>query len=195
MNEKYRTQLRQRIQDIVDLGVQQEAFTKAYAGVQQTNQWLQNMPPPNAVKMPKQAQTQYPTYNPYNASTFNRFVNAIGQAESGGNYRATNPSGALGKYQILAQNIQGIHSGWDWEVLHRDISPAQFLNSPQIQEAIARYKLQDYYNKYGPAGAAVAWYGGPGAVGKNPGYGAGGGYPGIGQYSQHILDLMRKMKY
>lgn len=97
--------------------------------------------------------------------SFAKFLAAISERESGGRYSARNPdSGAMGKYQIMPGNIRGSKSGWDWEALGRDISTSQFMASPQLQEAIARYKLQQYYNKYGPRGAAIAWYAGPGAV-------------------------------
>ena len=81
------------------------------------------------------------------------FLNAIASVESGGNYNATNSIGALGKYQILSSNVPG----WSREALGHSITPSQFLNSPKLQEAIARYKLGQYVSKYGYAGAASAW--------------------------------------
>ncbi len=134
-----------------------------------------------------------------NASGFQRFMNAISKQESGGNYGAINKmSGAMGKYQIMPSNILGTHRGWDWEVLGRDINTADFINSPQIQEQIASAKLQGYYNKYGPAGAAVAWYAGPQAAqnyvrsGKASTRGEAGGHPSVSRYVQ---DILRKLGY
>lgn len=102
---------------------------------------------------------------PQAKGSFASFINAISERESGGKYSARNPdSGAMGKYQIMPGNIRGTRSGWDWEALGRDISTSQFMSNPQLQEAIARYKLQQYFNKYGPRGAAIAWYAGPGAI-------------------------------
>lgn len=127
------------------------------------------------------------------SSDFNRFMARIAGQESGGNYRAVNrSSGALGKYQIMPGNLAGSRRGWDYEALGRDVSNSQFLSSPQIQEQIARYKLQQYYNKYGPAGAAIAWYAGPGAASKYASSGsisrsAQGAYPSVYSYVQSIL--------
>lgn len=122
---------------------------------------------------------------------FGAFVNAIASKESGGNYRAVNPdSGAMGKYQIMPGNISGTKRGWDYEALGYDVNRSQFLNSPQIQEAIAQYQLKKYYDKWGPRGAAIAWYAGPGAV---SGYSQSalnapqGQYPSISSYAEAIL--------
>lgn len=128
------------------------------------------------------------------SSSFNKFMNQIASKESGGNYGAVNrQSGAMGKYQIMPSNIQGSGRGWDYEALGRDVSVSQFMKSPQIQEQIARYKLQQYYSKYGPAGASIAWYAGPAAASKyvNSGYvssrGESGGYPSVSSYMNSIM--------
>lgn len=127
---------------------------------------------------------------------FGKFMSAIGKQESGNNYGARNrDSGAMGKYQIMPANIEGAGRGWDYEALGRDISTSQFMSSPQIQEKIAQYKLQQYYKKYGPAGAAIAWYAGPGAAQKyaSSGYASNGGqgnYPSISNYMKQILQKM-----
>lgn len=88
-----------------------------------------------------------------------RLMRAIRGQESGGRYSATNPSGASGAYQILRSNFEG-NGGWDREALGRDITYAQFMSSPQIQDQIARYKLGQYLKSRGMAGAAATWYGG-----------------------------------
>lgn len=128
------------------------------------------------------------------SNSFNKFVNQIGSKESSGNYGAVNrSSGAMGKYQIMPSNIQGARRGWDYEALGRDVSVSQFMKSPQIQEQIARYKLQQYYQKYGPAGASIAWYAGPNAANKyvNSGRvstrGESGGYPSVYSYMNSIM--------
>lgn len=127
---------------------------------------------------------------------FGAFMGAISSKESGGNYGARNKdSGAMGKYQIMPANIQG-NRGWDYEALGRNISTSQFMGSPQLQEQIAQYKLKEYYNKWGPAGAAVAWYAGPGRVSgylKNPGRYTNpqGAYPSIAAYVNAILKGMK----
>ena len=125
------------------------------------------------------------------SGTFGKFLSAISGQESGGNYGSRNSSsGAMGKYQIMPGNLAGSGRGWDYEALGRDISSAQFMASPQLQEAIARYKLQQYYNKYGARGAAIAWYAGPGAVGRVNGNKSQGAYPTINQYANSILRRM-----
>lgn len=88
-----------------------------------------------------------------------RLMRAIRGQESGGNYGATNPSGASGAYQILRSNFEG-SGGWDREALGRDISYSEFMSNPQIQDSIARYKLGQYLKSRGMAGAAATWYGG-----------------------------------
>jgi hypothetical protein len=125
------------------------------------------------------------------SGAFGKFIAAISGQESGGNYSARNrSSGAMGKYQIMPANIRGSGKGWDFEALGRDISEAQFMASPQLQEAIARYKLQQYFNKYGPRGAAIAWYAGPGAVNRVNLNKSQGAYPTINQYANSILRRM-----
>lgn len=110
-------------------------------------------------------------------SDFSNFLRAIAAQESGGRYGAVNKSsGALGKYQIMPMNI----SSWSKQALGRSISSSQFLHNPRLQEQIAQYMLRRYYQKYGARGAAEAWYGGPGSIGK--------GY--VRGYSSSILRRM-----
>lgn len=121
------------------------------------------------------------------------FINAIASQESGGNYGAVNrTSGALGKYQIMASNI----SSWSREALGRAVTPSQFLSSPQIQERVAQAKLASYYQKYGAAGAAIAWYAGPAAAQRYVSTGqissaSQGAYPSILSYVNQIMARMR----
>jgi len=125
---------------------------------------------------------------------FKKFLYAIGQQESGGNYNARNPSGAIGKYQIMAANIPG----WSNQALGYTITAGQFAGSPELQEKVAEYHLQRLYNKYGPAGAAVAWYAGEGTAQKwlkagGNGYNGtqAGGYPSINKYVQQLMARMK----
>lgn len=145
------------------------------------------------------------TYNPGNGGSsgggtvtgsglkgFDAFLNAISGQESGGNYNARNSgSGAMGRFQVMPGNIAGA-GGWDKEALGYDISTSQFQNNPKLQDQIARYKLQQYYNKYGPRGAAIAWYAGPGAVRYSSGalsrHQKGG--PSINDYANSVLKRM-----
>jgi hypothetical protein len=125
-------------------------------------------------------------------NTFENFMHAISQRESGGRYGAVNPdSGALGKYQIMPGNIRS----WSRQALGYYISPQQFLRTPALQERIAQNMLRNYYNQYGPGGAAVAWYAGPGTAAKwvrnNSGYNRPQGkYSSINAYALGILRAM-----
>lgn len=133
---------------------------------------------------------------------FAKFKHAIAIQESGDNfnprYYAGNPYNAMGKYAILASNLQGQKSGWDYQALGYDVTPQQFM-APDIQEKVATYHLQRLYQKYGAAGAAVAWYAGEGTAAKWIKAGGGGsynngqagGYPSINKYVQQILARMR----
>lgn len=115
-----------------------------------------------------------------------KLMHAVGQQESGGNYSSVNKSsGAMGKYQVMPQNIPS----WSKAALGRAISPAKFLSSPKLQEAVAAYQLGKYLKRYGAEGAAQAWYGGEGSVGKRNTSG-GAGYPTVGGYSDAIKRRM-----
>lgn len=119
---------------------------------------------------------------------FAAFVRAISGQESGGNYSAVNgDSGAMGKYQIMPSNLAG-SGGWDMAALGRNITSQQFLGSPSLQEKIAQYKLREYYNKYGPRGAASAWYSGDPNKWRNSS--PQGGYPSIASYVESIIRKM-----
>jgi hypothetical protein len=95
-----------------------------------------------------------------------KVMDSIGQFESGGDYGAIGPvvtSGqykgeqALGKYQIMPGNIPR----WSKEALGYSITPEQFLASPQLQDAIARYKMQQMLDKYGTVeDVASVWFSG-----------------------------------
>lgn len=121
-----------------------------------------------------------------------RLRGAIRSQESGGRYSAVNRySGASGAYQILKSNFAG-PGGWDKEALGHDVSYSEFMHSPAIQDAIATYKLRQYLNHYGPAGAAVAWYGGPGAVKNMYSHTTQAhGYPSLYAYWTSVLSKMR----
>lgn len=99
------------------------------------------------------------------ASSLDAFMWAIGQEESGGNYKAHNPGGALGKYQIMPAHLQGGNE-WAGRVFGHAVSPSEFLNSPAMQEQMARKILGGYYQKYGAAGAASMWLSGQPDVNK-----------------------------
>ena len=85
------------------------------------------------------------------------FINAIAGQESGGDYGAVNGrTGASGKYQIMPEN---------WPAWAEEAGlGADAEMTPENQEIVARYKLGEYYDKYGARGAAIAWYAGEGAL-------------------------------
>lgn len=95
-----------------------------------------------------------------------KIADAIGQYESGGNYRARGPvvnSGqyagqrALGKYQIMPGNLPS----WSKAALGRAVSEQEFLSNPQIQDAIAQFKMNEILQKYGTVeDVASVWFSG-----------------------------------
>lgn len=92
--------------------------------------------------------------------SFEAFYRAIAEQESGNRYNIMGPqlkSGrAYGKYQVMDFNIPS----WTKKYYGRQLTPQQFLNSPEAQEAVARGVLSEYFNKYGARGAAAKWYSG-----------------------------------
>ena len=122
------------------------------------------------------------------ASGREAFINAIAGQESGGNYNAENgDTGAYGKYQILPSN-------WPSWAEEAGIG-ADAPRTPENQEIVARFKLGQYYDKYGARGAAIAWYGGEGALNYseealNRKQGDNGEYPSINEYADEVLGRM-----
>lgn len=92
------------------------------------------------------------------AITFEQFIRSLGIQESGGDYKITNPrTGAMGKYQVMPQNLDSSwdgtpnkNAGWDYEALGRDVTREEFLNNPQIQERIALHQLKKQFTAHGP---------------------------------------------
>ena len=93
------------------------------------------------------------------------YASAISSIESSGNYRAIGPQTktgdrALGKYQVMGNNV----GPWSEEVLGRRVTPQEFIQSPEIQDKIFQGKFGQYAEKYGPEGAARAWFAGEGGM-------------------------------
>lgn len=93
--------------------------------------------------------------------------NAIGKIE--GDYNSVGPpadskgSRGLGKYQVMDYNV----GPWTKEALGQELTPQQYLASPQAQDAVFNHKFGQYSQKYGPVGAAKAWFAGEGGM-NNP---------------------------
>lgn len=122
-----------------------------------------------------------------------QFMAVISGVESGGNYNAVNPdSGASGRFQIMPSN-------WKPWATEAGLGP-NAPRTPENQDRVARFKMQQYYNQFGNWGAvAVAWYAGPDDAAewlRNPGQArftrrqGGGKYPSINDYAQKAIDGM-----
>lgn len=89
------------------------------------------------------------------------YADAISKIESGGNYRAVGPATrtgdrAVGRYQVMSSNIPS----WTKEVLGREMKPSEFHRDDAAQDAVFNAKFGSYVDKYGPEGAAKAWFAG-----------------------------------
>lgn len=97
------------------------------------------------------------------------YGSAIANIESGGKYDAQGPiitSGpmagqrALGKYQVMESNV----APWTKAHLGKELTPQEFLASPESQDAVFKGQFGQYASQYGPNGAARAWFAGPGGM-------------------------------
>jgi len=100
---------------------------------------------------------------------FDRASKATASIESGGRYDRLGPvitSGpykgdqAYGKYQVMGKNIPE----WTKATFGKAMTPDQFLADPKAQDAVYRAKMGEYAGKYGPEGAARAWFAGEGGM-------------------------------
>lgn len=124
------------------------------------------------------------------------YADATSGQESGGKYDAVGPvmhhgssagDRAYGKYQVMGKNIPQ----WTYEALGYAMNPDQFLANPAAQEAVYRHKFGEYASKYGPEGAARAWYGGEGSVNhpgaRDPDH---PNAPTVGQYGHNFIQRL-----
>lgn len=97
--------------------------------------------------------------------------NAIASIESqgSGDYAAVGPEAdpaghrARGRYQVMDYNLQP----WAKQYLGMEnLTPEQYMKDPALQDKLFDAVMGDYVKKYGEEGAAQAWFGGPGSVGK-----------------------------
>ncbi len=101
------------------------------------------------------------------AGGISAYAKAIQSIESSGNYGALGPitrngDRAYGAYQVMGNNI----GPWSQAALGRTMSASEFLTDKGAQDAIFNHRFGGYVDKYGASGAAQAWFGGPGSVGK-----------------------------
>ena len=94
-------------------------------------------------------------------------IKSIESAGSGG-YSAIGPASPtlgrpMGAYQIMEANI----GPWSREILGREVTVEEFMANSDIQDAIFDVKFGQYVEQYGEAGAAQAWFSGPGGVGDD----------------------------
>lgn len=157
-------------------GTQQanDAYSKIISGLTGGAMQGGNIPAPPApmsqAPMPTAGMPQSSTpAPPQGDNPMTSYQSAIGSIESAGSggYSAVGPTNpklgrALGKYQVMEANI----APWSQEALGRPVTADQFLASPQIQDAVFNNQFGKYVKQYGPTGAAQAWFGGPGGVGK-----------------------------
>jgi hypothetical protein len=88
-------------------------------------------------------------------------ASAVSGLESGGDYEAVGRvtktgDRAYGKYQVMGANVPE----WTEATLGKSMTPEEFLKNPEAQEAVFKNKFGEYTQKYGPTGAAKAWFAG-----------------------------------
>jgi len=96
------------------------------------------------------------------------YKKAVASIESGGRYDLLGPktkSGdqAIGKYQVMGANVPS----WTKAAVGREMTPEEFRNNPEAQEAVFEHRFGNYAQKYGPENAAKAWFAGERGM-KNP---------------------------
>jgi len=85
----------------------------------------------------------------------------ISGIESGGRYDALGPvtktgDRAHGKYQVMGANIPE----WSQAATGKPMTSEQYLADPKAQDAVFNHQFGQYVDKYGPEGAARAWFAG-----------------------------------
>lgn len=99
---------------------------------------------------------------PQASTSVDKVMAAIGQYESGGNYKAIGPKTrtgdqAYGKYQVMGANIPS----WTKAALGYSMTPQQFLNNPKAQDAVAKYQMSKHIAAgYGVEDVASIWFSG-----------------------------------
>lgn len=146
----------------------QEGADKAWSGIQHLLNGGSSGSSTPATMPAGEAEAELSATTPSIGSGGN-YRDAIASIESAGSgdYSAVGPrhpkmGRAMGRYQVMESNI----GPWGMEALGREVTPDEFLANPEIQDAIFDKQFGKYVEKYGPEGAAQAWFGGEGGVGK-----------------------------
>lgn len=94
----------------------------------------------------------------YSNVSLDDFANALRGQESGGNYNALNQrTGASGAFQILPGNWPK----WSQEYADATGLNMSLPNTPENQDKVAKFKMQQYFDKYGNwEDVASMWYSG-----------------------------------
>jgi hypothetical protein len=118
------------------------------------------------MRQQKQADTLANMGDRYNVTSApadgtDQYGRAISAIESGGRYDELGPvtktgDRAYGKYQVMGANIPE----WTRAALGRQLTPQQYLGDTAAQEAVFKHRFGQYVQKYGPGGAARAWFAG-----------------------------------
>ncbi len=93
------------------------------------------------------------------------YNSAVANIESGGKYDALGPvtktgDRAYGKYQVMGANV----GPWSKRHTGTEMTAEQFLADPKAQDAVFNGQFGSYAQKYGPQGAARAWFAGEGGM-------------------------------
>jgi hypothetical protein len=116
----------------------------------------------------KQYGVPSPSSLPTSSLGTDAYGNAISGIESGGRYDLLGPvtktgDRAYGKYQVMGSNVPE----WTRAALGRAMTPQEFLADQRAQDAVFQHRFGSYVQKYGPGGAARAWFAGEGGM-SNP---------------------------
>jgi len=135
-----------------------DMFADRFAALPQENIPLPPPRPPTAGFAPAPAA-------PAASPPMDRYTRAIANMESSNDYSEVGPQTrtgdrAYGKYQVMGANIPE----WTLAVLGRAMTAPEFLADPKAQDQVFQAKFGTYKDKYGPSGAARAWFAGEGGM-------------------------------
>lgn len=94
--------------------------------------------------------------------TGSRYRDAVGSVESSNRYDAVGPTSAkygrpLGKYQVMESNLPS----WSKEAIGREVSPEEYLKTPEIQDKVFDVQFGKSLSRTGNANDAISiWHSG-----------------------------------